>query len=368
MQREYHKVYSSEAKLNKFKEEMKKMYKNKVNACTEEYTFVDLLSSKLEQLITDAVKQQLPTKVAKDVVLFINRKYNLIKLILMDLATKEEFDSYTSYIYFARTFAEDWLTMYSNNYIFERIENNATRYEKHAETVITSIIEAVKTNVLRARDSKSIEEWLSISLEDVGVTLPVTDVRNLVQFDIESFENLNRLFVGMLSEMGGQILDIFRTETALSVQWKGHSPYIQVIEDLWSCGAQCPFCKEPCQCDKEHTGHDHRSIQHRPIGASGWRRISNQKMLIENCSYNIQTLSIFRCLCSPRCTMGPVMRDDKVSHPHREYKKYFPNWSIAPSPNMDSPVYWMWFMATFESQLVEYHDCEAIDSLSEYYG
>ena len=83
-----------------------------------------------------------------------------------------------------------------------------------------------------------------------------------------------------------------------------------------------------------------------------------------------------------RCS--PTDPDDDIEyHPCREYKRYFPDWNIDPSPNMDSSKYWMWFMATYKYQLMEHYNRkapdipkswgeitkeEAIRSLSEIYG
>ena len=387
MQKEYDETKSLKAKRNKFKEEMKQMYKSKVKDSTEEFNFTELLCSKLEQIVSDAVEQQIGTKVAKEVALQINHKYNLIKLILTDLANKEQLDDYIAYITDAKTFAEKWLKQFFEKFIFDKIDSGTTKYAKHAEIIIASLTDIFEHNLLMAKGAKSTKEWLSILLKKVG--LPETE--NLEQFDIKSFDNLNRLLDKKIPEMRENVLEVFKNTTSDGVKWKGEPPYTKVTHGLWGCVEQCPFCKEPCQFDREHSSHDHQSIQHRPGGASGWRHRHIGNMVIENCSYNVQGSASFSCLCSPTCQPDETSKDSlllglligRVYHPCKEYKKYHPKWNIHPSPNMDSSHYWLWFIVTFESQLVQHYGYgppeipdswknitkrKAIDSLSVYDG
>ena len=86
MQKEYDDRHSLAAKMKKYKEATKSLFKNKVKQCTDEVIFADLLCDNIKRLVTNAVRIQLATAVARYVVSHFGSKHNLIKAMLGKLA------------------------------------------------------------------------------------------------------------------------------------------------------------------------------------------------------------------------------------------------------------------------------------------
>ena len=372
MQREYETKNSVAAKLDAYKATTSHLFMNKVKQSSEEVIFADMLTDKVEQHMVKAVSQQMPIKLVNDLVLHFGTKHKLIKAILEDLAVNDNFKGTVTYISDSKTFAQSWLTRFADGYIFGTTKGKQTTYQTHAERLVKTMVKGMENNARKATDKmlqpdhQSVQKWLTIFCKDMDVAISRSDEKSLQEHHVTDFANLQRLLYDRLPEMERRVVACFEGKTAKSMKWPGKSPNVLAFEKLWGCGAHCPFCKEPCQrSDAKHlTENDsHQCLQHRPKGIRGTWWLHTEKLVVPNCSYSLFSNDGFACQCYPTCKKpeGDLSTHKWVFHPMREYKKYFPDWDIAPSPDMASSHYWMWFMTTFKHQLMQYYCMKSPD-------
>ena len=402
MQREYEAKNSVAAKLDAYKATTSHLFMNKVKQSSEEVIFADMLTDKVEQHMIKAVTQQMPIKLVNDLVLHFGTKHKLIKAILEDLAVNDNFKGTVTYIKDSKTFAQSWLTRFADRYIFGRTKGRQTTYQKHAERLVKTMVKGMENNARKATDEmlepghQSVQKWLTIFCNDMDVAISKTDEKSLQEHNVTDFANLQRLLYERLPEMERRVLTCFETKKEEPIKWPGKSPDVLAFEKLWGCDVHCPFCKEPCQrSDAKHLSENdsHQCLQHRPKGLSGcaWSKTTKRladTLVITNCSYSLYAKHGFSCRCKPECKKPKPEEhetedsdpedpepedpepeepepeepeDEVVFHPYREYKTYYPNWDIAPSPDMASSHYWMWFMTTYKCQLMEYYDAKSPD-------
>ena len=124
---------------------------------------------------------------------------------------------------------------------------------------------------------------------------------------------------------------------------KGTDPVDLLSEKVIGCTERCPFCNTPCKYNcKNHAG-DHSAPQHCPGGVKGYRDKATGIMVISNCESFVASDSTF----ANAHTSGS-------SVPYKQYRKYYPNWEIAPSRDMKSSLYWKWFVSQFHDDLLKH--------------
>ena len=176
---------------------------------------------------------------------------------------------------------------------------------------------------------------------------------------VKDFKHLEKVILAKLIELEKSLLQSYARETLSSVKWSGSTPYQQIMDRLWGCPGQCPFCAEPCSdaTANHYPPACHKCVQHRPRGIGGLRKIDTQKFVIDTCSFGIQSSDTFACSVGDyacRKSGACSTKGGNVAyHPYRKYKSYFPEWDIAPNPANNTSKYWMWFVAKYQRELRE---------------
>ena len=351
-----------EAYLNEMKSSKMKLFKDTVNKTREENNFIDQISDRVEQMVIRTVEGILPSRVADDISLSFGKKQELISAILKELADEENFDKIMEYIQDPQTYASNWVRERTNNNYFRTSDGRyPSKYQGTAADEIDNMIKSVCLKVTKTcTGAQSLKEWLDTFSTETGIVCTPADAETLSEYCISDLEKLNTLLGQSLDTRKEQMHRHFFVKNDSLIQWKGKTPYRVIIDRLWGCHEVCPFCSEPCnRSDPYHTTNDaniddwHECVQHRPVGLCGGSQ--KKKLMVSNCAYNIQTDLTYSCACDgcePQC---------QGQHLYRQYNDNYPGWKIAPSPTMETSHYWMWVMATFKSQLMQYYGSDQLD-------
>ncbi|XP_041471757.1 interferon-induced very large GTPase 1-like [Lytechinus variegatus] len=382
MQLSYNKIHGVKAKLQEYKKTAWSLFKNKVKQSTEEVLAGYLLCTQLKGIVQQAVKKALPRKCTEEVLMdFQMTKYFLMVKMMDDLALKGSFKNYKSYFTNTKRFALDWLTKYTDQKMFSRQEiTGMSRYAEISRSRIVRIMQCIVKSVSHATAEVEGKKGMKMALwieqfcqrvsEEIAVpvsTLNLVSVRSVVDFN-----NLQRIILDQLNKFQADLDGAFTNETEYSVDWNGTPPSQQILDKIWGCAEQCPFCEEICaDTTPDHyslSGRCHMCVQHRPQGIVGmnWSTDTENhrkgQLLHETCNYDIQrnvsfrcTVGNYKCRKSGKCS---TTGDEFVYHKCKEYKTYMPDWDIAPNPTNDVSKYWMWFMATYQHQLIDMYNAK----------
>ncbi|XP_041471502.1 interferon-induced very large GTPase 1-like [Lytechinus variegatus] len=283
MQSKYNKKHGVKAKVQNYKDTAWSLFKNKVKQSTEEVFAGDLLITHLKQIVLDTVKKAIPRNCTEEVLRdFQMTKYYLMVKMMDDLAVKGNFKKYESYIQNAREFTLQWITKYTDEKMFSRKESSSmSRYAEISKSHIARIMLCIARSVSHATsevDGKrgmGMTLWFGYFCDRVSEEIAVPDntltfVKDRSEID---FNNLQRIILDQLDEVQKKLEESFALETAHSVEWDGSHPSKQIIDKIWGCPEQCPFCLEPC-ADTTPNHYDsskksHFCVQHRPQGIGG---------------------------------------------------------------------------------------------------
>ncbi|XP_063417018.1 interferon-induced very large GTPase 1-like [Mytilus trossulus] len=351
---------SPKAQMGEYKGTAWALFKNTVEDATEDLIAFGFFRDAIVKAVVDQVYECLPIDAQESIqILFANRKYSLIKDILIHLATAEDFRKYKSFISDPYIYATRWIMKLLKRELFEEKAgtHSGCLYNQLARSRVTKIFSHISkcisdaTKDCQGRSSSCMPKWIdSFILHNCkSPDLPLSN-DTLIHVRDRKISNLDTFVVILneqLSVMEDMVLDTFSNVNSDNVQWK-KNPISEIMESLWGCTANCMFCHEPCMnSDKNHLEDKfpHKCLQHRPEGIGGCSWNTTNKLAVEFCNYSITTDAIY-------------IRGNKEG-PYKNYKEHYPDWDIP--PNSDVSKYWMWVTCKFKDQLKEMYNTEAPD-------
>ena len=400
MEQEHEKKHGMRAKLEAEKRTARHLFINALKQCKEEEIFADLFCDQLWGDVTKAVERKVENRVVDEVLNeFSFIKWHLMIAIMKDLAEKDDFKAFISYISDAETYAFEWITDYTNRKLFT-VPNYKEWSQYYLGNFVSSITEAVqhasteaKTNKAKTNKRKkthSLEQWIdtvckALQEKNSGIIVTEKSFVHTAGKNAANLDHLQKIVCEKLHVMEERLTDQLQQQDGSSVKWSASTPHQRIKDKLWGCKEKCPFCAEPCSDTTNHyPGSPHKCIQHRPQGIRGIHWYETTDFVPETCNHSLHRgsrhhcdVSNYACRKSGECkTTG----DDWTWHSYRDYKKYFKEWEIAPCATVDCTKYWMWFTAKYRTRLEEYYklnfdiphswkdlsEQEALDSLNEY--
>ena len=340
------------------------------------------------------------------------RKKNYFKVLVMkDLAAAKNFSQFTAYLSNVANSLKYWCKVYVKQYCEAKKNKGDTNLYSLAEVnlneIISKIIEAVKclhsqysTENPDITDTASsisdedlgvqdesvhldIKKWLQSFHENIKKTIAI-DLQELSDIvGIQSVHNLSfftdQLVKNLKDESKKILLDIKNVRgTIEKLTDSAKSPHNVLYNSLIGCKEQCPFCKEQCELtDENHldSGKPHYTEIHRPRCLGSYVHTSNNKLVLKICTHAVNPEANYTFKNA---------KTDNEPHPYKEYKKIYPNWLISTESPQTGPKYWEWFIATYNTEIVEWVEAaptpvdeegwneiteeDAIDNLSETYG
>ncbi|KAM5152695.1 interferon-induced very large GTPase 1-like [Mantella aurantiaca] len=298
----------------------------------------------LKPELTKYIDKNLGTEIVEDILqgedstTYRSRKFfqfTLLKKLLED----DDFDQYVEYINEYETFLVK--DKYKQNKIIENLQSK----------ILTSIVKAVinvldDPKLLESSDVKTFlktfcemfNKDLSFSSNDLKV-IKFKNTSSVQQFsgDIKRF--LVDIEKQIKEEMRSLSLQVILSRLTLK-------PQDELFNRVFGCGRLCPFCKVPCEAgSKNHT--EHSAEVHRPNGL-GHYRCSLTEILCHNiCSTNVNGNGTFK-----------NSDTEWVSHPYKEYRKFYPNWAIQSDASIKASDYWKFVFKHFNDKFAKEYDAK----------
>ncbi|KAM9398962.1 interferon-induced very large GTPase 1-like isoform 2-T2 [Salvelinus alpinus] len=269
--------------------------------------------------------------------------------ILKELLTDENYEKYSEYIHFYKTFVKQWLfdqivKQLSNESRLQKLEN------KHLSYIVQIITDNISTVSNESSMVNNIKTFIGIICNKLGEHLAfpkgALDSIMILNTSTANTEQFAKCLTEFVREMEKSLASVYDRKTDLGYITKRlrslpFKPQDKMFTSLFGCGEVCPFCCAPCEAGgKEHTKH-FTSI-HRPKGLSGWRKQSSKVLLTNICSSSVISNGLF---------INDLTGDD--GHPYKNYQTYYPDWIITGDTSIEASDYWKYVMATFNETIAE---------------
>ncbi|KAK3083931.1 hypothetical protein FSP39_005555 [Pinctada imbricata] len=353
----FYEGYSVEFRLRGYKPTAYKLFLNTVEAKANEITTAFLFCSSLKEIVLKCVME----RTVEDLNLLVyekfrERKYNLLKLLLRDLADSDKFEEYEKYLKDPESYACKYFKQTIEKDVFqEDSEGGTNKYIKWTGSCLLKLITDIERAFDRITGSpslQSITDWLetfSIQMEEQKIAIPMHSFAHVKDRSISDSDSLRLYLKRELKETVTELEQVFRETTPDTVNWNGHS-YKDFFSSVWGCKELCPWCKEPCErCVHKGNNEKHRCIQHRPDGLAGVSWIQSGELVAETCNFLVQSRATKRCGAWCKCPL-PFCG---VWHECRRYKDYMDEWDIETDVDLTASVYWAWFMNTYKDNLAK---------------
>ncbi|KAI5102661.1 interferon-induced very large GTPase 1-like, partial [Silurus meridionalis] len=275
--------------------------------------------------------------------------------VLNELLEELNFKGYIRYILHYENYVKRWIYKHIIKCFSKDISLQKLK-EKKLSIIISKLTKAVETSKLKANGCplpnnaegtaifiqnlcKAMNDVFSISMNTVeGVLFQNTSCCDSFTKSLyECVDNMKQQIAKKISES----TDI--TETLNYVLVK---PQDELFKRVFGCGAQCPFCKTPCEAGgKEHQLH-HAAV-HRPQGLGVYRYDKSNKLCEEICTSSVHGNGTFAS-----------HETNFQFHPCKDYQKYYPDWHIAPDMSIEASNYWKYVLVTFNKQFAEFYEAE----------
>ncbi|XP_063435684.1 interferon-induced very large GTPase 1-like [Mytilus trossulus] len=372
MNERYERKHGWEAKVKVFKKNMWEIFYNSVLEKEKEY----IAASLFKNVVLDVAIKHISEIMTEDIIHFLrgeigSSKHALMTMVLDKLADEGSFESIMSYMQCTEDFAHKWLVNFAESKLFEKTCSDQNEYCKIAYTHIQNIIGCVTDSIIFATEnskSRNLNIWIKHFTKKVNTSLPlsVLSFRQItVEFpdsDIKDFSDFLKREIETLEQI---MITKFRSKTRKNIVWSSENPIDTFFVEAWGCNKHCPFCYEPCQfTSKDHIDvTPHKCLQHRISGLTGTFFKQTNYLNIEICNSSVMTtqncIRRFSCnACKNECKKsGKCEVTDpngyKQWHHFSDYKKYFPDWDIAPDNTLSVSNYWAWVAATFKDRIIE---------------
>ncbi|MGH0167919.1 UNVERIFIED_CONTAM: hypothetical protein FKN15_053473 [Acipenser sinensis] len=278
--------------------------------------------------------------------------------ILKQLLIEGNLKNYVLYTTKYKHFVKKWIS----NRIVCHFSNNASIGDleiKCLDVITTKIEDAVKTSQMGKDDTAQTDDSKSTSIfiENICSTLskdiviPQDTLRGIIFQITAKYEEFVTALQIFLKEMKESLRAEFSKGSKIEKKLQNlpFNPLDELFKRVFGCGEQCPFCKVPCEAGgKDHKEH-HASV-HRPEGLGRYRWSHSGKLCASICSTNVHSNTTFQ---SPET--------EWKTYPCKDYRKFYPDWNIAPDPSIEASDYWKYVLTTFNQEFAKVYEAEPAD-------
>ncbi|XP_069838426.1 up-regulator of cell proliferation-like [Dendropsophus ebraccatus] len=273
-------------------------------------------------------------------------QYNLLKNLMDEMS----FEKYVQYIRIYEHFSKDWIlkkitATYQMPGSLERLQADLIR------SISNDVKEVLREDTILSSEDipqflKNVQKKLNEKLVISQTAMKMIAFNNEV--NVPQFSNDIQLF---LASMEDQVLSDLKSMSLESVLSKIKlKPQDELFRIVIGCGNQCPFCKVPCEAGgADHK--DHFASVHRPKGLGAYVYNVSDILVLDICSTSV---------VSDVATFKNSATEGKP-HPYKEYRTYYPDWSIQPDPSIQSSDYWKYIFAQFNERFAEEYEAKPAD-------
>ena len=346
--------------LKTLKVPLSKTFKSQYSQTAKAKTAADNFCYLLKTPIKNAVTRSLGHMVANEMMAkpTFQSKKALKAQILLDLGEKGSFECFALYLTDAKTSLQQWVKHYTNKYCTEVVGGKSRLQmltEEKLQEIIGTITEAAKSithSFPLSEKANNITEWLSQLHDHKQLSSVLTfDEKEIKQ--VVGAENLIDLkcftdeIINGLHKMQESFVNEFQSSPLSQMDKWSKQPYDILCDDVLGCCEQCPFCGEQCELTTPNHDCSHSVQLHRPRCLGRYKVQSTRQMVLDLCSSAVASDMKFR-----NADTGHKW------HSYREYKLYYPNWSITPDGSCQASSYWKWFMTTYSGQIAEHFNAK----------
>lgn len=314
----------------------------------------DFCDQCLKPALVEYVYKVLGVQIVDDIlsseqsITYRNRSFFQFEL-LKKLLKESNFDNYVKYISAYEDFVQTWIS-----------RQLLKRYSKMADLgdIEKKILSPVIDKVRKALKCTSVTENHRVSdfLDSLCKGLQkdlVISRGNLVGIrfiNTASAKEFSDFIPTLLPALEHQILaELKGIEVESKLSNLPVKPVAEIFKQVFGCGKQCPFCKVPCEAGAP-SHQEHFASVHRPQGLGQYRSLRNEKLVYDICSSAVVA----------NCTFQNS--DTKwIAHPYKEYRDYYPDWSIQPDPSIEASNYWKFVFQKFNQEFAEQYKAQPAD-------
>ncbi|TRY74327.1 hypothetical protein DNTS_032028 [Danionella cerebrum] len=270
-------------------------------------------------------------------------QFSLLKQLLQD----DDFNQIHEYVVNYETFVTKWISdrivkQFSKDDAFLKLEM------KHLHTILNKIKETIgaQREAVRSDKKATVYSFVASVFEslDKELVLPsdsLSATQTLSKCNLTEFADCLKT---SLDTMQCSLTDKLRAESdvqAKLAKLSVNKPQNELFKRVFGCGKMCPFCLAPCEAGgKEHSNH-FLSI-HRPQGIGNVSWVADNKLIAD--------------ICSSLVASDKVFRHENTAYewyPFKDYRQFFPEWSIQPDSSIEATDYWKYIFAKFNDQFAE---------------
>ncbi|CAG2248536.1 unnamed protein product [Mytilus edulis] len=302
-----------EEKQRKFRKQQQELMYQFVSNVTVTNNAANYFLKALSDGMIEHVSTKIPGDIADLIVKeFGHSKHKMIKMILLDLAEKDQFRLFKMYIDEPRDYANAWTIQYVNTKLFAvKKGSTLTLYSTLAEKLLSQVARPLKTGIMIASSccSKSLQNnnsWIDTFNQEMmkAKVFPLKPENiEFINSQVTDFETFSDALLYQFDSIINNIFCDFSKTTEKDIEWK-ECPYTKILDELWGCDEQCPFCSETCiHSNKNHLelGAKHRCWMHRPQGIGDVKSKERYYLIfkkdvleVENCNFLIGTSRTYK--------------------------------------------------------------------------
>ena len=341
------------AKLNNMKQSLRLYY----DVLTKQGSVIDVLGSliwgPIKICLVDYVAGRIATKVYEE----YQSKAGIVRIVLTELAKKDDFNLYLEYIRNPRSYILQWMRQFIEKTYFDKTQGSCKYIIKVNEqiekivSVIKSVIDKTPKNLTPSKQI-ILQDWVkSLCSHDKVARLKLIPemfwiVSSTKLVGVDEFESIIQLGLEKLSI---SLSEHFSKVGPNDFRWGSMPMHEELVERVWGCNKCCPSCGEPCQYQEaDHLNEQrkkHSCVGHRPQAFMG---LGNEKELI-----------IWTC---------PVPTDTKQKVKSSKqsvtlYTRSFPDWDTP--IRSDVSIYWQWVLFRFQDQLAKHYSTPKVRNIPQ---
>ncbi|PIO40976.1 hypothetical protein AB205_0147990 [Aquarana catesbeiana] len=271
--------------------------------------------------------------------------------VLENLLEEDNFKSYVNYSNDYKNFVKSWIT----NYIVKEYKNISTLQDR----ILSNIMGRVRSSLNNppALNLKDVSDFLSHLCEKLNsdLVLPQQTMKAIIfknSATIEDFIDYMRISLTDTEEEIRAELKSLSTEDVLSRLVV--KPQDELFKKVFGCGKQCPFCRVPCEAGG--TDHkEHFASVHRPQGLGQYRWTT--------------TNVLFHDICTTLVVGNTPFKNELTEwkfHPYKDYRDYYPDWTIQPDESIEASDYWKFILKKYNKQFAAEYNAKPADYPEEW--
>ncbi|XP_065258516.1 up-regulator of cell proliferation-like [Emys orbicularis] len=355
MHEEFIKENDPEQRLGKLKPQylstFKALYLEKDECQDRAWNFCDQC---LRPALVDYVNKRLGTEIVDDIrrseqsADYSTRSFFQF-FVLKKLLEENEFESYLQY---TRNYV-DFIKIQIQKHVltFYREKASLGDLEKR---ILSPIIDKLRDVLKNSKDlkTKTVSAFLDNFCEKLqqDLVIPRDSLEVILFKNTARADQFSAFIEQFIPDLEKQVLSTFENlEIESKLSKLAVKPQDAIFKRVFVCGKQCPFCKVPCDAGAP-VHEEHFAGVHRPEGLGKYRWHKTRRLVSDICSSSVASNNTFSCTE----TKGEF-------HPHKDYRKYFPDWRIQPDPSLTASDYWKFVFKEFNHQFAKEFDALPAD-------